>query len=119
MELTIQLTDEQLGQLVAELAPRVAEILADRPGAGGLVDAAAVAVALGVKPATVRAHAADLGGVQVGDGERPRWRFDLDQALAAWRSPPAAGAPATRAPRRRRSTNGAGLLPVHENGRHA
>jgi hypothetical protein len=71
-----------------ELTPREL-LLVDAIGAparGGLVDAAAVAEALGVSRETVYAHAAELGGQRIGDGPRGRLRFGLDQALAAWTS---------------------------------
>lgn len=49
-----------------------------------LVDADAVASAIGMSPAFVREHGAELGGQRMGDGPRPRWRFDLEQARRAW-----------------------------------
>ncbi len=69
------------------LAERVADILAERQRSStssGLVDAQAVADALGVSRDYVYTHAVQLGGQKVGNGTRPRWRFDLDRTLAAW-----------------------------------
>lgn len=103
----VVLSDAQLDAL----AERVAAILrADTPSTGGLVDAATLAAELGVSRDTVYAHAERLGGRRIGDGDRPRLRFDLADALAAWQPP----ATPTRAPRRRRSANGNGrdLLPI-------
>jgi len=106
---TLELSDEQLDAL----ADRVAERLraAEPEPAGGLVDAATVAAELGVSRDTIYANAAQLGGVQIGDGPRPRWRFDLKRARSAWRR---SADPERMTPRRRRSANGrADLLPVH------
>jgi hypothetical protein len=90
--------------------------------AGGLVDAAVVAKMLGVRREWVYEHKHELGGRPVGDGPRPRWRFDLDEvtrryaelqtpAVAPAGDPPSV--PATA--RRRRKANdatGQHLLPI-------
>jgi hypothetical protein len=104
MNLVATITAEQLD----ELADLVAERLRAKP-APALVDAQTVADALGVHRDTVYDHAAELGGVKVGDGPRPRWRFDLQTAVAAWQP----SEPARATPRRRRSASRPGLLPVH------
>ena len=59
-----------------------------------LVDAAALARHLGVARSFVYDHADRLGAIRLGDGPRPRLRFDVDEArrrLAAccrsWCSP--------------------------------
>ena len=115
---TIELTPDQLDALAA----RVAELLRPAPASARFVDAATVAAALGLSRDSVYAKAAELGGVRVGDGPRPRWRFDLDRALDAWtgrlegdRSLEPSG-PATRALSRRRRRAGKGssaqLLPI-------
>src|SRR5437879_4577362 len=84
LRLTLELSDAQIDFL----AERVAEKLRTEPAPpAAMVDAATIADALGLSRDTVYAHAADLGGVKVGDGERPRWRFDLERARAAWQSP--------------------------------
>jgi hypothetical protein len=117
MDLTITLTDEQLD----ELADRVADRLQQAPAAQ-YVDAATLASRLGLSRDAVYAKAADLGGVKIGDGLRPRWRFDLDRALEAWsgrlvsersqdpQTPTSRGV----SRRRRRAAKGssAGLLPI-------
>jgi hypothetical protein len=111
VNVTLTLTAEQ----VEQIAERVAELLsanATPAQAGGLVDAQTVADALGMSRDTVYEHAAELGGRRIGDGERPRWRFDLEQARNAWQP---AGEPTRTRPRRRQSLNGNArhLLPVH------
>jgi DNA-binding transcriptional ArsR family regulator len=81
---------EQLVHDVAEAAAaaavrRVLDALEERPiTRPPLVDATQVARALGVSRDTVYEHAEALGVRRVGDGIRPRLRFDLDEALAAW-----------------------------------
>jgi hypothetical protein len=87
-----------------------------------LVDAATVAVALGVSRYFVYEHAEQLGGRRIGNGPRGRLRFDLDEARAGWTDgsiskesepsqPPAHTAkPARR--RHRRSDSGLELLPI-------
>ncbi len=108
---------------VEAVAQRVAELLReDKPAATALVDASAVAEALGVSRDTVYARASELGARRIGDGPRARLRFDLEQARAAWtscepseRSQPAASPAAKRdrRPRRRRTAGtGVDLLPV-------
>jgi hypothetical protein len=71
--------------LVGAIAERVVESLrTDDNGSRSLrlVDAHAVAQALGVDPKTVYRHADKLGAIRVGR----RLRFDLDQALRNWSS---------------------------------
>ncbi len=81
LTLTVELTAEQL-ELVAA---RVAALLQPAaPDVTPLVDAQKVATALGVSRDTIYAHAERLGGRRIGDGTRPRWRFDLERARAAW-----------------------------------
>jgi len=104
------------------IAVRVAELLRPAPSAR-LVDAQTVADALGVSRDTVYAHADRLGGRRIGDGKRPRLRFELEQALEAWNHRSAGGGsldPEThtvRAVSRRRRGAGKGsgrrLLPIH------
>jgi hypothetical protein len=108
--------------LVDAIVERVAGLLRETPARGGLVDAAAIAAALGVSRDCIYAHAVELGGERIGNGPRGRLRFDLDQALAAWTAcshskeshtpkPPAAtGNPARR--RGQRMDSGPELLPI-------
>ena len=71
--------------LVDAVARRVAELLADRDQPRSrLVSAAELAAVLGVSRSTVYEQRVKLGAWHVGDGPRPRLRFDVDQALAAW-----------------------------------
>jgi hypothetical protein len=79
LTLTIELSAEQLDDLAAAVSARL-----QQAPTVTLVDAQTVADALGLSRDTIYSHAAELGGKRVGDGERPRWRFDLDRALAAW-----------------------------------
>jgi hypothetical protein len=81
-------------EVVARLAPRVEEwlrdLLADRePPAPAelpqLVDAATLAHLLGVSRSWVYDHADTLAAVRIGDGERPRLRFDVELARSAMR----------------------------------
>ena len=111
LELRVTLTDDQLDGL-AEL---VAERMRTRESSPAeLVDAMTLARTLGVSRDTVYARSAELGGRRVGDGARPRLRFNLADALAAWH-PSTAESPTRTAPRRRRSRNGhSNLLPVIE-----
>jgi hypothetical protein len=89
-----------------------------------LVDAGTVAAALSTSRAWVYEHADELGATRLGEGARPRLRFDLDAACAQFaclsseRSQPANGEQPRAIsaggdggqPRRRRST--AARLPV-------
>ena len=109
MNVTLTLTDDQL----AALAERVAEMLSAKTApaqAGGLVDAATIAAALGVSREWVYDHADQLAGVKVGTGDRPRRRFSLADALAAFEP---AGEPTRATPRRRQPSNGNGRHLLH------
>jgi hypothetical protein len=111
MTLTLELPDE----LVEQIAQRAAELALEKLRATApaeLVDAATVAAALGCSRDWVYEHADELGGRRIGDGARPRLRFDLAQALEAWQ-PSTAEQPTRATPKRRRSPNGRALLPVH------
>jgi hypothetical protein len=107
------------------LAEGLADLLAAPPTAAPaarLVDAATVARELAVSHSFVYEHAAELGAERIGEGQRPRLRFDLDRAHAAWnarqsnerssaaRSPMATGAATRR--RRARSGTESHLLPI-------
>lgn len=74
------LSSEQFDALAEAVARRVVEKLRGEPVApGGLLDAAEVASRHGVSRAFVYEHADELGAVrlgEVGDGRRPRLRFD-------------------------------------------
>ncbi len=86
------------------IARRVVELQALRPARPALVDAATLAREIGMR-AWVYEHRDELGAVQVGDGEKPRLRFNLERALAGFdvlTEKPRATAPARQAPRSRR-----------------
>lgn len=70
--------------LVEATARRVVELLREQDGLalGRLVDAATVARELGISRDTVYANANQLGAIRLGDGPRPRLRFDLARARA-------------------------------------
>ena len=112
---------DRLAEKVAELLePRLIEALEARLSAEvdapRLVDAHKVADALGLTRATVYAMADELGAIRVGDGDKPRLRFDLERARSAWRDrEEPAPKPANRAARRRPRTS-APLLPIRARG---
>lgn len=85
-EAIIELPPEQLRELARLIADELRSTELPR---ATLVDAAAVAVTLGVSRAFVYEHAEALGAVRLG-GKRGRLRFDLDRARAAFAEPPAA-----------------------------
>jgi hypothetical protein len=119
-------------EAIEQIAHRVAELLRrDQPdhaaavgGRGQLLDAGQLARQLGLTRAWVYEHANELGAITLGDGPRPRLRFDpeiAEQALQARRRPRAAELPqasdAARPGRpRRRPRSTVPLLPVHEPG---
>jgi hypothetical protein len=68
---------------VEAVARRVVELLRTEhhsPRERRLVDAATLAAELGVERSWVYAHRAELGGIQLGAGSKPRLRFDVDMA---------------------------------------
>jgi hypothetical protein len=83
---------EQLAALVVGgLVDPLADALATRLGGVAvpaaeepLVTAARLAEMLGVSPAWVREHADELGAVRIGNGSRPRLRFDVGRATEAF-----------------------------------
>jgi len=102
-------------ELVEAIAQRVAELLRqDAPTPGALVDAQTLAVQLGVTRAHVYRHQAELGAVRIGDGERPRLRFDPAVALKVReRARTPSPAPTPSQPRRRRELRSTvPLLPI-------
>src|SRR3954454_11731132 len=73
------MTDAELSLLAELLAERVAEKLRGVPRADELLDAAQVAERFGVSRSFVYEHAAELGAIRLGalgEGRRPRLRFD-------------------------------------------
>jgi hypothetical protein len=77
-------TLEQLAGRVAELL--ASELRSQQPAApaspGRLLSAAEVSEWWGVERAWVYEHAEQLGAIRLGAGQRPRLRFDPDQAAA-------------------------------------
>lgn len=78
-----------------------------------MVDAATLARELGVTRGFVYEHAEELKALRLGHGPKPRLRFDLDAARAAYRGEPTptVAPPAPRAGSHR-STSRARLLPI-------
>lgn len=108
------LPDEQL----EDLAQLVAELVQGQAMGPQLVDADQVARRLAVAPSWVRQHAEELGGVPLGEGARPRWRFDLAVVMERVRA--RSGSERSEAPDpvpprgrpRRRRPNRAGEFPL-------
>lgn len=75
------LSDAQLDQLADRIADR---LRTSHPRVPRLVDAQTLADALGVRRETVYAHADELGAIRLGDGSKPRLRFDLETAREAF-----------------------------------
>lgn len=110
--------------IAIDVAAHVADLLRDATTptpTRRTVDAATLATHLGVTRGFVYEHADQLGVVRIGNGPRPRLRFDLDQALEAWnacssrkgsegQNPPSRRR-SRRAPRYRTGT-GVELLPI-------
>jgi hypothetical protein len=95
---------------IEAIAVRTADILTERglvAQAAPLMTAEEIAGRFSVRPEWVRRNARRLGGVQLGDGPKARWRFDPETVAAALSSPPEEE-PGTRpaAPRRRRRQRG-------------
>ncbi len=105
-------------EAIEAVAIRVVELLRDEGPAAPpprLVDATQLARLLNVDRGWVYEHREQLGGIPLGEGKRPRWRFDRDRALAAWTAREAnpEPEPTPTAPRRRpRTTSSAPLLPI-------
>jgi hypothetical protein len=122
-DLQSALDDRALARLADMLAPRIAEELSARTAVGPeLVDAAAIARRFALSAEWVRDHADELGAIRLGEGKRPRLRFDPAEVLCALRrrsrrvgSPVAdLPTPAEDSPRagRGRVDNGLDALPV-------
>jgi hypothetical protein len=111
----LHLSPQSIAALADALAPRLAAVLQTAPQPSGLVDAHVMGDLLGMTAEWVRAHAAELGGVRLGEGARPRWRFDPEQAAARFHRrqvvPPVSRVPPEAQRRRTRST-ASPLLPV-------
>jgi hypothetical protein len=75
-------------ELVERIAARVVELLR---GDAPLLDATAVALRLGRSRDWVYRHAAELGAVRLGEGDRPRLGFDPAKVAAYGASVSSAG----------------------------
>lgn len=99
------------------LAVRVADLLAERldatlaAPAPVLLDPKEVARRLGVSRDYVYEHCDELGVIRLGDGPRARLRFD-PRRVAAYEAAGPPAPPPRRAPRPRRHTDRADLLPI-------
>jgi len=118
-------------EAIEQIAQRVAALLRHNqpvPAAGAtdtpaqLLDASQLARQLGVTRAWVYEHATELGAITLGDGPRPRLRFNPQTAAKALQDrrhpkpaepPPAPDAARPGRPRRRPQPT-VPLLPVHE-----
>lgn len=108
----MNLPDEQL--------ERLADLIAERLGGqhtapAELIDAAAVSNRFTVSRAFVYEHADQLGAVRLGDGERPRLRFDAAKVAAYFErtaSAPSTPSEPARPRSRRTSCATAPLLPI-------
>jgi hypothetical protein len=102
---------------VDAVARRVVELLEETATPSVVhLDTATVARMYNVRPEWVRAHAAELGGVRVGDSRKGQLRFHVDRVAAAMerrRVPAAAPAPAgPRRPGPKRGSRSVRLLPL-------
>lgn len=98
------------GAALEALAGRVAALLRMDPSSpDGLLSAAQVAMRLGVERGWVYDHAEELGVVRLGDGPRPRLRFDpaaVAERTIRRRRPGGSWTPVVTRP------DGVGLLPI-------
>jgi hypothetical protein len=91
------------------LAREVAKLVGRGDPVGGLLTARQVAARFNVDRSWVYAHAHELGVIRIGDGPRPRLRFDPAMVAQRVLARPATTA-VPRHPRRARA--GAPLLPI-------
>lgn len=121
---------ELTGEAIEQIAQRVAQLLREprsvreSPVGVQLLTAAGVARRLGVSRDWVYEHANELGAVSLGDGVKPRLRFNpetvnrvLHERGQPTTPPPSDGLGVPRARRRRRPSGEPSLLPVHEPGK--
>lgn len=106
-----QLDDES----VDAIACRVVELLTSSRGESEtpLIDAAEVARRHGVSRAYVYDHAEDLGAIRLGNGGRPRLRFDPHRVAAILENSPEPAPPSKPSRYSRRKTrHNVPLLPI-------
>jgi hypothetical protein len=87
---------------IEAIADRVAAKLR-RPVTIGLIEAEELAELLGVSRDWVYANKRRLGAIAIGEGERPRLRFDVERVRAVIAGGEAGGQPRPEAPARRRT----------------
>ena len=80
--MSLAIPDDVIEELAQRIADKLAEQIPSEPATGRLVDAAALADALGVQRQYVYANADALGAIRLGDGPRGRLRFDMNAALS-------------------------------------
>lgn len=125
MSARLELSDGQLERLADLLAPRIAAVLSLQAIArADLLTAAQVAKRFGVSAEWVRDRRDELGAIRLGEGERPRLRFDAERVAEAVtrrsesaRSPHvdlSAGAGDPPRPRREQPDNALDTLPVRQ-----
>lgn len=116
----MQLSPEDIEAIASAVAPQVADAVAqrvleliDQNQAKELVDAAELARVLGVEREWVYEHGERLGAIRLGNGSRPRLRFEIDRAVESFRRLSAdprvvalGGRPHTPVARPRRSQGG-------------
>lgn len=68
---------------IEAIAQRVVELLRLEPAVVEFLTAAQVADRFGLTKSFVYEHAAELGAVRIGQGKRPRLRFDPERVKAA------------------------------------
>jgi hypothetical protein len=84
MSAPITLDDATVQAIAEQTALRTAELLRDERPRSILTNARRVADELGVDRSWVYAHADELGAIRLGDGPKPRLRFDLEAAREAF-----------------------------------
>ena len=94
---------------IRAVAQEVARVL-QRGGTGGLLTAHEVALRFKVDRSWVYAHAHELGVIRLGDGPRPRLRFDA--AIVAQRLQARPSGAATPPPTPKQVRGGVSLLPI-------
>lgn len=100
---TVRLDPEAIELLALRISELLAENLGVRPStsrAGRMLSAAEVSEWWGLRRGWVYQHADELGAVRVGDGERPRLRFDPER-VAERLDRPSPAPPKGEHPRRR------------------
>jgi hypothetical protein len=103
---------------VDAIAARVVELLRPESHVGHHVDTTALATMLGVSGDWVRAHAAELGAIRLGDGPKGALRFEVRRVRAALEQRRLARQRTTKThrPRPTRRVAGVELLPLPDDG---